>query len=381
VKKMYWRPRRVSRTALVLISTWSIMGYAALERFPTRAQEPHHAEKLAAAELAREAFDLLRKERLDRGLPIDAESDVSQSGLVGSLVTPITTNTGSLTSKQTSVNPNFAAIVVQYLRQAGVNDGDVVAVGYSGSFPAINVAVLSACQTLKLKPVIIASASSSQWGANDPEFSWLDMERVLFKKGVFSFRSIAASVGGIEDRGLGMTKRGRRILHEKIAEHDLVLIDPENFLGSVDERMRIYRQHAGAAPIRAYINVGGGTTSVGKKAGKLSFRPGLNRKPPSKNLPADSIMGRFVGDGIPVIHLVKITKLASNYGFPIAPTTTPLVGDGKVFNRERTNVWFAGGLLFSIIAALYLFVRSDLGFRMTRIAKRGGDSAHPEPMV
>jgi poly-gamma-glutamate system protein len=382
MKKMYWRPRRVSRTALVLISVSSVAGYASLERFPTKVQEPYHQEKMAAAQLTREAFEALRKERLRRRLPIDTESDIAQTGLIGTLVTPITTNTGSLMSKQTSVNPNFSSVILHYLKQAGVQEGDAVAIGYSGSFPAINVAVLAAVETLKAKPVIISSASSSQWGANEPEFSWLDMEKTLYDQGIITSRSVAASVGGIEDRGLGMTKRGRRILHQKIAEHGLQLIDPENFLASVEERMQIYRQHAGASPIRAYINVGGGTTSVGRKAGKLAFKPGLNRSAPTgATIPLDSVMGRFIGEGVPVIHMIKILRLAETYGFPWAPTSMPLVGEGKIFHRERTNAWFAGGLLLSIMIALYLFVRSDLGFRMTRISRRGGDSSHPEPMV
>ncbi len=381
MKKMYWRPRRVSRTALVLISVWSVAGYAALERFPSKVQEPYHQEKMAAAQLAREAFEAIRKERLRRRLPIDTESDIAQSGLIGTLVTPITTDTGSLVAKQTSINPNFAALIVGYLKSIDVTEGDAVAVGYSGSFPAINISVLAACEVLKLKPVIIASASSSQWGANEPEFPWLDMERTLYDQGIISSRAVAASVGGIEDRGLGMTKRGRRILHQKIAEHGIQLIDPENFAASVEQRIQIYRQHAGAAPIRAYVNVGGGTTSVGRKAGKLAFRPGLNRNAPGVALPEDSVMGRFIDEGVPVIHMTRIAHLADNYGFPISPTSTPLVGEGKVFHRDRTNVWFAGGLLLSILIALYLFVRSDLGFRMTRVTRRGGDSAHPEPMV
>ena len=115
MKNIYWRPRRVSRTALVLISVWSVAGYASLERFPMKVQEPFHQEKMAAAQLAREAFEAVRKERLRRRLPIDTESDIAQSGLIGTLVTPITTNTGSLMSKQTSVNPNFASVLVHYL--------------------------------------------------------------------------------------------------------------------------------------------------------------------------------------------------------------------------------------------------------------------------
>ncbi|MCA9550049.1 MAG: poly-gamma-glutamate system protein [Myxococcales bacterium] len=381
MKRMYWRPRRVSRVTLALVATASVAGYLAVERFPMKVREPNHEEKLAAARKAEEAFKIIRDERVKRGLVIDTEADPAQSGLVGSLMTPITTNPGSLDSKQTSANPNFAALVVHYLKQAGLEKGDVVAVGYSGSFPAINIAVLSAVEVLELKPVIIASVASSQWGANDPEFTWLDMEQLLVDRGVLTHHASAASLGGIEDRALGMPKKGRRILEDSIQAHGLTYIQPKDFTDSVDQRIHLYRDLAGSLPIKAYINVGGGTVSVGKKKGKKLFRPGLNRRPPAGGTSPDSIMERFVEDGIPVVHLVYIRKLAERFGFPVQPPQTPRVGEGRIFYRTETNPWLVAGLLLGIIGALYLFVRSDLGFRMTRGASKGSDRSQPEPMV
>jgi poly-gamma-glutamate system protein len=127
-------------------------------------------------------------------------------------MTSVTSNTGSLPAKQTSINPNFAAVVVQLLKRAGLEEGDVVAIGFSGSFPALNVAVMAAVSVLGLKPIIISSNAASQWGANDPDFLWIDWERTLAAKHIFNFRSVAASIGGIEDRGLGMTPEGRRTI-------------------------------------------------------------------------------------------------------------------------------------------------------------------------
>lgn len=382
MKRMYWRPRRVSRTALVLISVWSIVGFATVERFPTQSREPYYKEKYAAAKIAREAFQTIRKERVKRRIRIDPETDIAQSGLIGLLVSPISTNAGSLVSKQTAINPNFAAMIVHDLRRGGVTNGDVVAIGYSGSFPAMNIAVLAAVEAMQLKPVIISSASSSQWGANDPRFTWLEMEKILFDAKIISTRSVAASLGGIEDRALGMRKRGQAMLQREIEAHGITFLEPENFLDSVQKRMKIYEEQAAGAPIRAYINVGGGTTSVGRKAGKLSFKPGLNRKAPSKRMPPDSIMGRFVTQGIPVIHVIKIKDLAAKYGFPLSPVATPAIGEGRVFKRLRPNPWYAGALLTTILVALYLFVRSDLGLRMTRTVRpRGGGGGSSEPMV
>ncbi|MCB9654257.1 MAG: poly-gamma-glutamate system protein [Deltaproteobacteria bacterium] len=380
MKKMYWRPRRVSRTALSLISIASVGGYIGVERFSPREQEPYYQEKLAASQLTNDAFKAIRAERLRLGIAINPEADPAQSGMIGALVTPVTTNAGSLIAKQTSVNPNFAAVVVSYLREIGLGEGDLVGIGYSGSFPALNVAVLAAVETLKLRPIIIASASSSQWGANEPNFLWIDMEKLLFDKKIFHHRAIAASVGGIEDKGLGMSKRGQRIIEDRILAQDMRLINPIDFDDSIEQRMRIYRQEAGADPIRAYINVGGGSTSVGRKIGKKMFTPGVNLKTPTASYPIDSVMGRFVREGVPVIHLSYVQKLAQHYAFPTPPLVMPNVGEGHVFYRNRVNFWLVSTLLAGILGALYLFVRSDLGFRMTRTTRRS-DKAHPEPMV
>ena len=82
-----------------------------------------------------------------------------------------------------------------------------MAVSFSGSFPALNIAVLSAARVLDLHPVIISSVGSSMYGANQPEMTWLDMERILADKGLFPYRSNAASLGGIA----GTREAGRNV--------------------------------------------------------------------------------------------------------------------------------------------------------------------------
>ena len=93
--------------------------------------------------------------------------------MIGTLISPVTSNSGHLAAKQGSLNPNFAAVVVSWLRSAGVGEGDYVAVGVSGSFPGFNTVVYAALQALNAKPLVISSASSSQWGANVPELLWI----------------------------------------------------------------------------------------------------------------------------------------------------------------------------------------------------------------
>jgi len=76
------------------------------------------------------------------------------------------------------------------LMESELKKNDVVAVAFTGSLPGLNIAVLSALQTLNLKPLVITSVGASNWGANDPYFTWLDMERLLYDAEIFNYRSL-----------------------------------------------------------------------------------------------------------------------------------------------------------------------------------------------
>lgn len=381
MKKLYWRPQRISLRLLLLVAGISIVGLLFVEGYQVKEKQPYHAEKIRAARLALQAFNVIKQERLKRGHPIDIESDPAETGVIGELLTSVTTNPGHLPSKQTSVNPNFAAVIVRFLKRAGVEEGDVVAVGVSGSFPAINISLFAALATIKAEPVIITSTGSSQWGANLPDFMWPDMERVLQMKNIFPYRSIALSRGGIDDRALGLTKKSRKMLDNVIERNRLPKLDVKNYKDSVEQRMHLYLSHAGEKDIKAYVNVGGGTTSVGTKVGKRMFKPGLNRTAPRGPLAIDSVMTRFAQQETPVIHLTKINQLAERYGLPIQPAKTPPVGDGKIFYKEVRSRLLALIVLGIIILTLVGFVRLDWGYRLVAGARREKGSSKPEQMV
>ena len=204
MKKIYWRPRAVSRPALVLITLISIAGLMVVEAWKFETRQPFWEEKREASLKAQEAMQFVKKLRIDSGAPIDPQVDPTESGLVGLPMSLVTSVSGEVTAKQTSANPNFAAVFVDMLKEAEVGDGDVVAIGLSGSFPALNICAYAACETLGATPVVIASASASQWGANVPQLLWLDMESELQKAGVFRTKSIAASIGGAPSVSIGM---------------------------------------------------------------------------------------------------------------------------------------------------------------------------------
>jgi len=426
MKRIYWRPRAVSKPALILIALISLAGLVVVERWKVENPQPYLEEKRAAAMLAQQAFDFIKAARIDVGPPIDKTIDPSESGLIGIPMSPVTTVFGDVSAKQTSVNPNFAAIIVEMLKEAEVQEGDVVAVGMSGSFPALNICTYAACETLKVKPLVISSASASQWGANVPALLWPDMELLLRKKGkkipvvdddgkpvldengeptfrdegLFTITSIACSIGGHQDRGLGLDEGGMRLAKASIernglqpfriefakpitAENPMTITDLKaDFTANVDDRMRLYEEKAEGKRIKAYINVGGGMVSVGRNIGKLMFRPGVNKRPPRNVRQIDGVMPRFINQDVPVIHVVHVNALANRYTLPLEPAEAPPIGEGGVFYGINYSKSLVIGVLAFILLCLYGFIRSDVGFRILRASQgsRPRDT-QPEPMV
>jgi poly-gamma-glutamate system protein len=378
MKKIYWRPQSLPLVASLLLSIFALSGLTAVETFQFRVRQSYYAEKLAASRLALQAMEAIKYERQRRGLKIDLETDPAQSGLIGTLVSPVTSNAGDLQAKQTTINPNFAAVVVDLLKKAKVKEGDKVAVNFSGSFPALNIAVSAALKTLKLKPAVISVASASQWGANDPDFLWIDMESFLYRRGFSPFRSVAASMGGRNDRGKEMTEKGREMISKAVKRNNLTMIQAKTIRQNIDERMSIYFL---GSPPKVFINVGGGVVSAGIRPYKIFLEPGvIFTEQPGREKP-DSLILRFLQEGVPVIHLGNIATLAERYGLPVAPTSMPPVGEGKIYFQREYNNWLAGGVLLGLFLGLYIFVRSDRGFRILKAVTPKEDAGPPEPMI
>jgi poly-gamma-glutamate system protein len=381
MKRLYWRPQRISARVIILLAAVAVAGLFTVETFKVQERRKYYSAKLRAARLAHQAFLAIKDERARRRIPVDATIDPQRSALIGPLISPITTNTGHLPAKRTSLNPNFAAVFVHLLKRAGVEEGDPVAVGTSGSFPALNITMLAAIRTLKARPLIISSVGSSQFGANHPDFTYLDMERALRRRAIFPFRSITASLGGVDDLATGLTDEGRQQLIAAIQRNGLSLLSLADGTENLNRRMALYREHAGEQPIKAYVNVGGGTTSVGTRVGKRMFKPGLNRTIPRGAAVIDSVMTRFARRGVPVIHVTKVDELADRYGLPLHPRTPPRVGEGKIFAREEYSTWLVLGVLAVILALMFGLLRLDLAYRLFQGSNKQDSHGSPEQMV
>ncbi|MCF8346229.1 MAG: poly-gamma-glutamate system protein, partial [Bacteroidales bacterium] len=136
-----------------------------------------------AAQLSQHWMDIISAEKATRDIYPDVISNVQNQAMIGNDFTMITTTLGSLQSKEISTNPDFAALMVRWMAEAGLERGAKAGVIASGSFPSLIVSTLSALQTLDADVVLLTSVGASSYGANQPAATWPDMEYWLQQNG------------------------------------------------------------------------------------------------------------------------------------------------------------------------------------------------------
>jgi len=319
--------------AVISIAAYSIAYFSRKEFVSTT-----YEIKIKAATMMQESMNMLKNIQMEKGVFIDQENDPNETGLVGSQFSLITTDKGDLDAKLTTLDPNFAAAMVELLNRADLVKGDTIAVMLTGSMPGANMAMLIACKAMDIYPFIISSIGASQWGANDPDMTWLDMERILFKQGYISSRSIAASIGGRNDQGRLLSPKGRELIRNNIKKNSLPLISGAGLEDNIDERMKYF----GKKHYKAVINIGGGVASLGTSFNLRLLQPGIvNRKDIEKISRGDGIEGtvvRFSKQNIPLIHVLNIQKLTDELGMKYAPIPLPEIGEGRLYAVEKYDL-------------------------------------------
>lgn len=328
--------------------------YLLLVRFLPFPEPDVRAEMNEASRTMAAATAAIRACRVEKGVPVDRETDPNGTGLIGLETSPITTSTGRLEAKRTTMNPNFAALAVALLHEAGARRGDAVAVGASSSFPALVIATLAAAKSMGLRPIVISSLSASEWGANIPGFNWADIEDCLRAAGILDIRPAARAVGGDEDVGRDMSPEGRTLLESRIRESGVPFLEESDLERNVASRMKLYGEGAGTRPIKAFVNIGGSWANLGTNAEVLKLRPGLAGDvfvpPPGER----GVLQAMAGLGIPVIHLLNVKGLCERYGLPWDPR--PLPGPGGFLNSAAgggtSSVMLSAGYVLLVIMIL-----------------------------
>lgn len=380
---MKWRTDKASLHTLVFLTVLAVLALVLAEGAVYQKREPQYASKLKAAKKALLAQQTLRTLR-QAAHTADPVNDPNGTGMIGSEFTVITTDRGDITSKLATTNPDFAAVIVDLLTDAKLSKGDTIAVAMTGSFPALNIAALAAMETLELRPIVITSVGSSSWGATDPAWTWLDMERALADHGVFHTRSIAASIGGGRDVGRGMSPQGRAAIEAAVVRQRITFIQENTLEESITARMQLYDRQAQPRRIKAYLNIGGGVASLGASVNGNLIPSGVSTRLAIRNVPLKGVMIRMAERGLPVIHLLDIQRLAKRYGLPVDPTAAPELGQGPVYIKERYDRFKLGLIIVGLLIITTAVVRLDMRhymnqFRAGRYLGAGGSTVPPSP--
>ncbi|MCD4690392.1 poly-gamma-glutamate system protein [bacterium] len=366
---MKYRPGRVHVMSLVGLAVLGLVLAGVAERSRTPVMQHYFVDKMEAASRTRLAMEAIRDARLELGLPIDVVNDPNGTGLIGEKVSPVTTSRGSHEQKLRALDPNLAGVFVDVLKRAGVREGDRVAIGCTGAFPLMNAGMIIAVESLGGVPVTIPSVGASMWGANHPDLTWLDMESILLRDGIISHRSVAASVGGSNDRGRGLPPDGRELVRAAIERNSVRLIDEPTLDESIDLRMEIYEEAVGGEGYRLYVNIGGGLASIGSTQTGRLVRSGLWRNLPTKNFPRRGTLVRMAELGVPVFHVPGPDDFIERYELAAEPVPQPEVGTGGVFYQERYNAPLAGVFAVLYVFIIFVVVRIDLKHYLFRKAR------------
>ncbi len=350
------------RNTILVLFIISLSFFLLAQFIPLRKGDALNDDMFRASEIMGEAIAVLKECQIERGLPLDTENNPNQTGLIGVESSPLTTTIGNLEAKRTTTNPNFAALIVFLLNEAGVERGDAVAVGASSSFPSLIVAVLSAAKAMDFHPLIINSLGASQWGANIMDFHWLDMLSCLLKAGIFDCEPIALSLGGERDNGEDMSPEGRSFLLEEISKSGFPFIGDSELKANVEIRMQLYEKSAAGKKIKAFINIGGSWANMGTDAEVLELKPGLVRVRQLPPLGNRGVIFEMASRNIPVIHLLFVRGLVERYGLSWDPVPLPRPGKERLFQRarERQPLFLLLSVVYVMLVIFILIFRARL---------------------
>lgn len=355
-----YRPSLKSGRSLTILFILSIILFVIADRSYKSIRSDYYEEKLQAAQTMQKYLDTIQSDLKKNGFAFDPIDDPLTTGLVGLKLSSVTTSRGLLSEKQTALNPNMAAAFVQDLSKAGLKPGDYVAVGLTGSNPGANLALYAAMSVMKLKPVIITALSSSTYGANRENLTWLDYEAILKKYNLIDFGTAYTSFGGRDDLGIGLSDSGIQYLRDAMIRNKVPLLSGNSLPDNIDLRMKAYQEMLPQATrYKLFINLGGALANVGSNVNARLIREGINRRLAEKDFDQPGVMMLFAKKNVPVLHVLRFLGFAKEHDLPIAPDNMPKPGDGKIFSSRIHNLLITSICLFLLLAAIVAVIILD----------------------
>lgn len=311
--------------------------------------EYYEAQVQAAQQMER-CMRAVRAYKQELGIPV-GEEDIHRTGLIGQSYTEITTTLGALEAKRTTAWPDMAALCVRLLHEAGVRAGDTVGAGFSGSFPGMNLAMITACESMGVTLKCIPSVGASTYGANDPELTFPEMMCLLEQDGWIKTEIAVATMGGGDDVGREMPGETVAAIQSRLQEFGVSIVKLPEFSDNLSWREEYY------GPIDCFVAVGGNVTSLGRTEDSVSLGQGVLKADRTMRLAEGSgLVQRYCAAGIPVINLLNIKFLAAEYGLPYDPVEWPEIGRSAVYSvRTYPKLWivFGGACVCGMLLACY----------------------------
>lgn len=348
------RRRWVLPLILTLTFFVAILGFA-LTLLLGFSNEREYAEmQVNAAVRMKNAEGYIKENMLREGIAIEME-DLNKTGLLGPEFTELTSTPGNPDAKRTTLVPDFAAAMVRYFHDAGLNEGDTVAIGTSGSFPGLLIAVLCGATEMGLNSRVIASVGSSMHGATRPEYNIFDILDDLKEGGFADFEILAVSPGGANDRGGGVMEGilwfdTDELSFELCRETGYPVIDIEDLGENIKHRMELY------GDVDMFVNVGGASVNNGSSSYTLDFPQGLVLDPPAiPDVPTRGLIYEYAALGKPVLNLLNVRLLAEENGITFDPIPLPEPGTSRVVTEFGYNKVVISVTLVLIVGLLVLY--------------------------
>jgi poly-gamma-glutamate system protein len=214
--------------------------------------------------------------------------------------------------------------MVRFLRQAGVQPGDRVALDSSGSFPGFAIATLVGAKILGAETVAVVSVGASTYGANRPDFTVGDMIDVLTDHGLLPHGPAAVSPGGESDYGRDMDPVALEAALARLSAHGAASIRLADLGADVAAKRALL--DAPHRP-RVLVSVGGNWASAGPGEG-LRGRTGLLLPGdfPASGPSGTGLIQSYLRADIPVIRILDVQDLCVRTGLPFDPIPWPTEG-------------------------------------------------------
>lgn len=289
------------------------------------AAEPIAVAARNAERRAHDAMEAIRRERERRGgwVPPSAYAHApARAALLGAELTPLVSTMGPLEAKWVATDPRWAGALARQFSARGIGRGAVVLASFSGSFPALNLAVMAAAEALGARVVAVSSVTASTWGASEPGFTWPEMEVIVVRAGVLPAASAAITLGASSDAGRGLDPDGLALARQIQQATALALgaeaLEVRSLGEAIAARLDVYRRRLGGRRAAVYVNVGGNHASLGGARAPLRHVEGwIEEAPPGADdgtAPTPSVLVALVADGIPALSLLNVRRLAREWG-------------------------------------------------------------------